>query len=212
MNIFKADKAPFLLVLLLTAISWQISQIMSEIRSYRGAVSYRVIEAGKEVSVVVRNESRENSTPPSEFAFLCVDALPCLASQARPGARPFYGWIQGHPPRGANFGRMGTTPGEVSVTAGLPPSGEFHIRVTLRDTRHRVQFWALPNTSQVPGIYVYDRASLGGFIASNYLTLLFASVLLSMLALVTYLFLSGLFRRGQSTPANSAEGPEPPDD
>jgi len=217
MSVLTADKAPFILVLLLTAAGWQASQLMDEAKSYRAAVSYRVSvdSTDRVLTAHVRNESRTATIVRPRFTLDCPSFEPCLVplGPVEPGEYPHFAEVEAIPPVAlSNVSHHGSSR-RASVVITLPPGGQYQIKARLIDTNRRPVFFYIPDSETSQGVYLYDRNTFIGTVVDNYLLILLGSFILTLVAIAAFVVLSGVLRptpneddTGGDTPA---QGPKP---
>jgi hypothetical protein len=205
MDIFRSEKAPYILGLLITIIGWHITQIANEI-SRTQAVSYSVDvnRTTRDVSAHIRNVSRTKSLVDVTFALECEGAARCF-EPLRPAAVPEdeeFGRIQAIAPNATSRQDVQGSRIRILATNTVAAGGEFLIRGRLADSNSRVNLFYFPNPDpeQRPlDIYLYNRDTPGGLFVENYLGILGFSLVLCVVFLIYSLY------RG-SRPAGPPEG------
>jgi xanthosine utilization system XapX-like protein len=193
MDIFRSEKAPYILGLLITIIGWHISQIANEI-SKTQAVSYSVDvdRTTKDVAAHIRNVSRTKSLVDVTFALECEGAARCFEPlRPAPRGQETYGRIEAVPPNATSRQEVQDSPIRILAKNTVAAGGEFRIRGRLLDPNARVNLFFFPNPdeSQRPlDIYLYKRDTIGGLFVENYLTILGLSLVLCVGFLIYSLY------------------------
>lgn len=214
MDIFKSEKAPYILGLLVTVISWHVSQLVNEITQTR-AVSYSVSINPKTHDVVakIRNVSRTKSLVNAQFQLACEEGSDCLVPIRTPeaGEVPVYGEVRPIPPNFVRARPVGNAARGVSFVSTVAAGGGYDIAARLVGRNSRVQFYFLPDPENPLDIYIYNRNSMLGFLVQNYLLILVISCLACLLLLVIFLGRSIVLslRPAAPTPALAPEVPAP---
>jgi len=212
MNIFKSDKAPYVLGLLVTVIGWHVSQIVNEIRSIQ-AVSYSVGINRKtgDVTALVRNVSRTRSLAGAIFSLECDNGESCFEAldPFEEGETPVYGSVEAIPPHALTRQVRRDSASSIMFTNTVAPDGRYRIVGKLASShRHaEVNFFyiPIPNRDGRPlDIYVYNRDTLRGVVIENYLGLLGVSLLLCLIFLVITLIQGS--RRNTPTEEEATNG------
>ena len=192
MNIFRFDKAPYVLGLLVTVIGWHISQLVNEISTTQ-AVSYSldVDRQTREVSALIRNVSRTKSLIDATFSLECADAASCFEPFYEPatGELPTYGKIESIAPNAGSRQNLLDSPIFVQATNTVAAGGRYRIRARLANSHAdaKVNFFFIPNPdpNQRPlDIYLYKRDTIGGLFVENYLGILGISLVFCVIALI----------------------------
>lgn len=183
MNIFRSDKAPYILGLLVTVISWHVSQIGNEVTKTQ-AVTYRLDINPKsgEVVALVRNVSRTKPLVRATFSIACAGGVNCLAPLRPPtrGEDPVYGEVRPVAPHAtaADVVEGGNEPYAVSVVNSLAPGGQYEILAQHARRDVPLEFFFIPDQGRPLDILIYDSKSITGFLVENYFRMLIVSLLL----------------------------------
>lgn len=214
MDLFKSDKAPYILGLLVTVISWHVSQFVNEITQTR-AVSYSVSINPKTHDVVaeIRNVSRTKSLVNAQFQLACEDGRDCLAPIRTPGRGevPVHGEVRSIAPNFVHARAVSDEARGVTFVSTVAAGGGYDITARLVGPDYGVQFYFLPDPENPLDIYIYDRHSMLGFLVQNYLLILVISCVACLLLLVIFLGRSIVLslRPAAPTPAPAPEVPAP---
>ena len=180
-NIFYHDKAPYVLVLLVSVLSWHLTQIGSEITRTQ-AVTYRldIDRQTGEVVTLIRNVSRAKSIVGATFSISCAEVDECFAPirEPGPGEEPVYGEARKIAPTGPAVDvddRMSTA-GEVMWTSTVPPGGRYEILARLDRPDANIEFFFTPTAANTIDILVYDSRTPTGFLVENYFKILVGSL------------------------------------
>lgn len=173
MHIFLSDKVPYIVGLLVAVIGWQISQLVTMITSTR-AVAYElsIDRSSGEVTARIKNVSRTKSLENVTFAISCTE--PCFAPRvaAQPNVAATYGNIRAVPPNLPVVTERRDSAMSILYTNTVAAGGEFNIIGRLVRPETRVNFYFIPARTRPLDIYIYDAASLTGFVVENYLGIL----------------------------------------
>lgn len=192
MDIFRSEKAPYVLGLLVTVIGWHVSQLVNEITNTQ-AVSYsvHVNRHTREVSALIRNVSRAKSLIDVTFMLECADAESCFEplDPPLPNEEPIYGSIEAIEPNATTRQLVLDSPIQLRFTNTVAAGGRYRImgRLAPSHADAEVRFFFIPEEDRQRrplDIYLYRRNTVTGLFVENYLLILGISLVLCILALV----------------------------
>jgi uncharacterized integral membrane protein len=200
------EKAPYFLVMLFAVIGWLLLQLVEEVRSTRTAVSYsvNVNRTTGEVVALIENESKSASVSRAGYMLDCRGGGRCLA-QLYPHEEFEEGtYVEARPIPPFTLGSREPMHGDANGAGtyiALTPGARFTLHARLTDPRADVDFYFLSPVNQPANVYVYDKNTLVGILADNFiriLTLLLAICLGALVAYVIYLARLGKARSRHS--------------
>lgn len=193
LDVFKSDKAPYVLGLLVTVIGWHVSQFVSEIQRTQ-AVSYSlsIDPETREVVAEIRNVSRTKSLINATFSLACRGGAHCLAplEPPEPGETPDYGRIRSFPPNSVHPAPRYNEPSAITFTSTVAAGGRYAIIGRAARADAPIEFYYVPDSNRPLDIFIYRRNTVTGFLVENYLRMLVISFLLCLAALIFSIILS----------------------
>lgn len=176
MGILAADKAPYVIVLLLSLLGWHVAQLTDEIRSTR-AVSYDVQTSDDEIRVKVHNVSRRQSVGNATFVIQCPrEREICLA----PGS----GRAIIVPPTAVQATAIGNDGNYAEFRVTLAAGGSVEFRARREHGQSVPLFLFIPDSERPLDVYIYDANTVMGFLVANFTELVVASFLFFLVLLV----------------------------
>lgn len=225
MNVFKSDKAPYILGLLVTVIGWHVTQIGNEVTKTQ-AVTYRldVDPRTREIVVLIRNVSRTKSLVRATFSLDCPRAINCLEPLYTPeeGEDPVYGVVRAIAPNAlAPASPPPSSAASVALINTVAAGGRYEIVARLARYHRRffrahplapwfeiydpqIEFFFTPDPNRPLDILIYDSRSITGFLVENYFRILIVSFFL-FAGLLLYSIASNL-RSGNSVDSKGEGG------
>lgn len=196
MDIFRSDKAPYVIGLLVTILGWHISQLADDVRSAH-AVTYSVHIHSAQRTVVARihNVSKTKSLPNVTFSLACSGTQRCLDAKTA--------FINVEAPNGLAGSEFIPSDGALLMVTTLAAGGRLEIGAGLRAGTSPPKLIFVPDPAKPLDIYLMESASVRGFIVEYYVEIVFVSFLL-LLALLVALAI-GNYRAGK-VPAPAQEG------
>lgn len=205
-DLFKSDKAPYVLGLLVTVLGWHVSQFVNEITRTQ-AVSYNLTidSETREVVAEIRNVSRTKSLINATFSVACRGGVQCLVPLERPepGESPEYGRIRTFPPNSVHPIQRLNESTAITYMGTVAAGGRYAIIGRAARADSQIEFYYLPDPAQPLDIFIYKRRTVTGFLVENYLRMLVISFVLCLAALIFSIIWSFRAAAGQdSTDAN----------
>lgn len=205
MTPFSADKAPYAVALLVSALGWAFATLHGGLQDSLVA-TYQVDRRDAEVVATITNLSKTKSIGPVSFMLACEKQRPCLAENGQTASFVMI------PPTGLAGGlNEFRNPSDVSTefTVALPPGGSVAARARTSN-KTPVVLLMTPTADKPEAIYLLSSRSPVAWFIHRYYLLALAATTLFLIGFIVWLAHGLLTAAGVSFKKGAPSNGPPP--
>ena len=181
MNIFRSDKAPYIVGLLVTLLGWHIAQLVEDLRSAK-SLTYSVSVEGHpgRVTAYLRNVSKTNAIVGARFTLACAPDVSCLVADTQK--------VVVQEPHLITASDIISASDSIQVETSLAAGAALSFGAQLSGRGSDPKFYFMPGAENTLDIYLIKRWSVRGVLVENQFAILFTSFVILIILLVVIAF------------------------